>query len=98
MANICTNLLYCTSESKKNKERIKQFITDTFEVFTEEVNEEFMEFDFGSKWAFPHKEMKKFTEALKHDKSLYIRCLSYEFGCDYVEYMRYKNGKWNSTI
>ncbi len=48
-----------------------------------------MEFDFGSKWAFPYKEMERLTNELKEDRTLFIRCLSYEFGCDYVDLLRY---------
>lgn len=100
MANICTNMFFCSSESKNVLKQVEEYLQKTFDTYHLEVDEDgnFLEAEFNSKWSFPMGEMKKLTTNLKEDENLYMRCLSYEFGCDYVEYMIFENGEWNSNI
>ncbi|MGY0427171.1 MAG: hypothetical protein ACWIPI_10165 [Polaribacter sp.] len=98
MANICTNIFFCSSESKNVLQQIEEYLQETFDTYHLEVDNNFLEAEFNSKWSFPMKEMEKLTTNLKEDEDLYMRCLSYEFGCDYVEYMIFEKGEWNSNI
>ena len=47
------------------------------------------EIEFESRWTFPKKEMEKLTNELPEGNDLYIRVLSYEFGCEYVGFNIY---------
>jgi hypothetical protein len=52
------------------------------------------EIEFDSRWVFPQKEMEALTKGLPEENDLFIRVLSYEFGCDYVGYNIYASGEW----
>lgn len=110
MANPCTNLFYASVKEDnitEFHEKIYQIIYDFLQekLTVTNVNEDecFLELEFDSKWSFPNEIMNALTNKIEQEfsvlyKQLYIRCLSYEFGCDYVEYMIFENGEWNSII
>lgn len=98
MANICTNMCYCSTENQANLEQIEKYMQDTFEVWNIDGDDDFIEIEFGSRWSFPADEMETLTQRLQADNTLYIRCLSYEFGCDYVDYMIFENSEWHSQV
>ena len=45
-----------------------------------------VESQFDSKWSFPEEEMKELFNGLPNKDEIYMRCLSVEYGCRYVEY------------
>jgi len=98
MANICTNKLYLSTKDKQLCDNLIESIIDSFyscdvqpfdngEVYTCEI-------EFESRWTFPKKEMEKLTNELPEGNDLYIRVLSYEFGCEYVGFNIYTDGEW----
>jgi hypothetical protein len=101
MANICTNRLYLSTRDKDLRNRLKQSIRQSFrcdsvlywdgEVFDCEI-------EFDSRWTFPHSEMEELTKDLPEGNGLYIRVLSYEFGCEYVGFNVYANGEWHDKL
>ncbi|MDR0231608.1 MAG: hypothetical protein LBI82_05755 [Dysgonamonadaceae bacterium] len=98
MPNTCTNMLYLSTKDKGLCDRLTESIVDSFyscdvqpvdngDVFT-------CEMEFDSRWTFPHKEMEELTSGLPEGNDLYIRVLSYEFGCEYVGFNIYTGGEW----
>ncbi len=100
MANICDNMLYLSTSSKENYSKLVERIQKGFECYnvSELTENESCEIDFESKWTFPHKEFKKLTDEIGQDDSLYIRVLSYEFGCEYVGFNIYRDGEWTNKL
>jgi hypothetical protein len=101
MANICTNKLYLSTENKDLRDALMQSIRQSFrcdsvlydngEVFNCEI-------EFDSRWTFPQKEMEELTKGLPDGNDLYIRVLSYEFGCEYVGFNIYADGEWHDKF
>ena len=98
MANICTNKLFLSTKDEQLRDNLIESITNVFycsdvqpvenaEVFT-------CEMEFDSNWTFPHQKMEELTNELPQGNDLYIRVLSYEFGCEYVGFNIYTNGEW----
>lgn len=83
MANICNNIMYVSSDSEDNI----QTVLDFFKDWDADIDENDSEIDiyFDSKWTFPLKEMNKLYELIPNKEDIYMRCLSYEFGCLYHE-------------
>jgi hypothetical protein len=101
MANICTNRLYLFTKDKDLRDRLMHSIRQIFrcdsvmydngEIFDCEI-------EFDSRWIFPQKEMEELTKDLPKENDLYIRVLSYEFGCEYVGFNIYANGEWRNKF
>lgn len=102
MANICDNKLYLSTENETTYNSLVENIENQFECIgkseRKEEGEYECEIDFESKWTFPHKIFEEITDAIGEDDSLYIRVLSYEFGCDYVGYNIYSDNEWADKI
>jgi hypothetical protein len=98
MANICTNLLYLSTSDNELGKNIVDSIRDSFDCSDGQIhdskNEYECEMEFESKWTFPDKYMEELTENLSKESNLYIRVLSYEFGCEYVGFNIYAGGEW----
>ena len=96
MANICENRLFLSTENKKNYKFLVGKIEKLFECYniSEHEGDKSCEIDFESRWTFPDKIFQELTDEIGLDDSLYIRVLSYEFGCDYVGYNAYQNNEW----
>lgn len=56
------------------------------------------EIEFDSHWTFPYREMEELTKDLPEGNDLYIRILSYEFGCEYVGFNIYADGEWRDKF
>lgn len=110
MANICTNMFYATVKVEETTERheklyekINDFLEENVNVTHIDGDNCFTEIDFESYWEFPLKEMEKLTTQIQKEypqeyENLYMRCLSYEFGCEYVSYHIFQNGKWEVKL
>ena len=101
MANICTNLLYLSTGNKELGKSIVNSLRESFECSDGETRYEDnfdCKMEFYSRWIFPQKEMEELTKDLPEDNDLYIRVLSFEFGCEYVGYNVYAGGGWHDKL
>lgn len=97
MANICSNNFYVTADNKDTIQQVK----DKFEtLFVDKligdlswVDDYFLEGYFDSKWVFPMSLFKDLFNDVDDD-TLYMRCLSEEYGCGYVAMNIYCDGDW----
>jgi hypothetical protein len=78
-------------ESVRQSFRCDSVLYDNGEVFECEI-------EFDSRWTFPHREMEELTKDLPEGNGLYIRVLSYEFGCEYVGFNIYADGEWHDKF
>lgn len=96
MANICSNKFYIFADSKEIIEKIKDKFTKildtTLEGCIDYCDENIIEGYFDSKWDFPENVFKDFFEEF-NDNSIYMRCLSEEYGNELVS-MNIYDGKW----
>ena len=97
MANICTNLFFCSTENKENLKTVENYMTDTFGEgwYCYCSDEQMVEGEFESKWSFPENFFERITAELSHAKTLYMRILSYEFGNEYASFRVYRDGEWD---
>ena len=100
MANICENRLFLSTENEKNYKFLVEKIEEQLACYdVSEVEEgKSCEINFESHWTFPNKIFEEITNGIGQDGSLYIRVLSYEFGCDYVGYNIYQDNEWTDKI
>jgi len=97
MANICSNDFYAFSEKKENIKTIERFLIDTFEGDVDSDDESVTAY-FDSKWTFPEELMNKLFEILPDKSDIYMRCLSVEYGCDYVAYHKCEENGWYNAL
>lgn len=108
MANICDNRFYfrCEHNADKYINEFKRLQDNAYGVFEFEV----LDFDddycsiegfFESKWNFPMEDFESIFINTTSDNpnecyldECYFRCLSEEYGCDYVAMNIYSNGSW----
>lgn len=96
MANICDNKFYIYSEN--NIEEISKKLNILFEenLYDGEItyeDQDIIEGWFESAWAFPDDLFKNFFDEFKDD-SIYMRCLSEEYGCNYIAMNVYCDRSW----
>lgn len=98
MANICNNNFFFCCENNCNKyikifEKLKDQLFDFyFEILDFDDNFCSIEGDFESKWTFPSDVFESLD--FKEDDNCYFRCLSEEYGCEYVAMNIFKDGEW----
>jgi hypothetical protein len=99
MANICDNkfYIYCDSESviEKIVEKLDTLFEDTLDGEISYATENAIEGYFDSRWAFPEDIFNDFFKEFDDD-SLYMRCLSEEYGCGLVSMNIYVDGQWKN--
>lgn len=99
MANICDNkfYIYCDSESviEKIVEKLDTLFEDTLDGEISYTTENAIEGYFDSRWAFPEDIFDNFFKEFDDD-SLYMRCLSEEYGCGLVSMNIYVDGQWKN--
>lgn len=97
MANICTNMFFCTTENANNYKRVLDFLEENFEVdfINEDDDSTYFESEFDSKWSFPEEEFDTLMKSLTEDETLYIRILSHELCSGYASFRIYESGSWN---
>lgn len=96
MANICSNKFYIYSEN--SIEEISKKLTTLFEenLYDGEItyeDQDIIEGWFESAWGFPDALFKDFFDEFEDD-SIYMRCLSEEYGCNYVAMNIYRDRYW----
>jgi len=102
MANICDNKFFfsCKNNFPKYKKFFEEVIFEEENGNGEVIDEQndgnnhhggSIEGWFESRWNFP---IEWFKSIFKEDDECYFRCLSEEYGCDYVAMNIYSNGSW----
>lgn len=97
MANVCDNKFLVSCEDENIVEQISKklgelFAKDLFGEITYE-DERIIEGYFESRWRFPDDIFDNFFEEFKDD-TIYMRCLSEEYGMDLVSMNVYSEGSW----
>lgn len=85
MANICDNTFYAISNNEHNIGYIHNFFEEKcpyYDLGFKEYNE--IEIYFESKWTFPEEFMQELIEGIPDKEDIYMRCLSVEYGDEYV--------------
>jgi hypothetical protein len=98
MANICDNTFFAHSECEENLKHIYEFIGEHFDSDLEYYDGTIVEGYFTSRWVFPEELMKDMFEAMPNKEDIYMRCLSVEYGCDYVAYHKCDENGWYSVV
>ena len=97
MANICNNKLLISCENEKVMEQISNKLEKLFEDELEgEITYEdgmIIEGWFDSRWNFPDEIFDNFFTEFADD-TIYMRCLSEEYGCGLVSMYVYSDGSW----
>ena len=97
MANICDNKFYifCEDEGVLNDiiEKLENTFGDQLDGEISYSDENMIEGYFDSKWCFPDQIFDDFFNEFDDD-SIYMRCLSEEYGCGLVSMNIYTNGQW----
>ena len=97
MANICDNKFLISCEDEKIVEQISNKLEILFENELEgEItyeDEMIIEGWFDSRWDFPDEIFDNFFTEFA-DNTIYMRCLSEEYGCGLVSMNVYSEGSW----
>lgn len=85
MSNICYNEFYCSSDNKENIDYVEHFLetkldADIYDIYSDSLNA-----TFDSRWTFPEHLMEELYEGVPDKETIYMRCLSVEYGCLYHE-------------
>lgn len=97
MANICSNKFLISCEDENT---IKQISNKLEKLFEDELNGEItyeneivIEGRFDSSWRFPDEIFNDFFGEFE-DSTIYMRCLSEEYGCELVSMNVYSEDSW----
>lgn len=97
MANICNNKFFVTVDDEETAEIIEDKLN---KLFTEKLDGEVtycelgvIEGYFDSKWSFPEYLFNDFFDEF-NDDTIYMRCLSEEYGMGLVSMNIYRNKIW----
>ena len=97
MANICDNKFLISCEDEEVLELISNKLEKLFENELDGgityVDEGVIEGYFDSKWTFPDEIFDDFFTEFADD-TIYMRCLSEEYGCGLVSMNVYSEGSW----
>ena len=97
MANICENKFLIACDNEEILEKISNKLEELFnDVLDGEITYEdnmIIEGFFDSRWCFPDEAFNNFFTEFEDD-SIYMRCLSEEYGCQYVAMNVYKDSSW----
>ena len=98
MANICDNKFYISFGNEENAELINDKLEDLFEnhLYDGDItyaDESVIEGWFESRWSFPEDIFEHFFDDIDDDE-IYFRCLSEEYGLNYVAMNIYDRGDW----
>lgn len=97
MANICENkfLIACDDEEvmEKINNKLEELFSNTLDGEIVYEGNTVIEGFFDSRWCFPDEIFDDFFDEFEDD-SIYMRCLSEEYGCEYVAMNIYRDGEW----
>ena len=99
MANICYNEFWIFGENEDTLNKVNNKFNKLFEesLYGEitYVDEGVIEGYFDSKWTFPIHLFENFFDEFDDD-TLYMRCLSTEWGCHYIALNIYEDKVWKN--
>lgn len=98
MANICNNEFYLTSDDSANIKYAEEWFENSdLDCYIEIIDDNCIEGNFSSRWAFPEELMQEFVDGIPNKEDIYIRVMSIEYGCYYHEMMIYDGEEWLSV-
>jgi hypothetical protein len=98
MANICNNEFYACSDDPENMKYITSFFEKNFDIYNVwDQNDNYMNLNFESKWAFPQDIMDELAEGIPNKENIFMRCLSVEYGNLYHELLINDGYNWKSV-
>ena len=98
MANICNNEFYLTSDDSANIKYAEEWFGNSdLDCHIEIIDDNCIEGNFSSRWAFPEELMQEFVDGIPNKEDIYIRVMSIEYGCYYHEMMIYDGEEWLSV-
>lgn len=97
MANICSNTFYCFSEDPNNIKVVKEFLKKELDADVEDDTETIDAY-FDSRWDFPEKTMNELYNLIPNKDDIYMRCLSTEYGNDYIGYHKCEKEGWYDAL
>lgn len=99
MANICSNDFYISFEDenvgKLIEAKLEKLFTDTLSGDITYIDEGCIEGYFDSRWTFPAQIFQDFFDEFE-DETIYMRCLSEEYGMGLVSMNIYSDGHWRT--
>lgn len=95
MSNICENTIKVFTEDSNNKTYIQKFIKDNFHSDLEEVDSNFLEGYFDSRWTFPEELMNDLYNGLPNKEDIDITVLSVEWGTYYCAFHTCDSTGWD---
>ena len=96
MANVCYNEFLISCEDSEIINKIENKLTELFASIDIDIwycEDGYIEGSFESRWNFPMNLFSDFFNEFKDD-TIYMRCLSTEWSCNYVAMNVYTDGKW----
>lgn len=96
MANICYNEFLISCEDPEIINKIENKLTELFASIDIDIwycEDDTIEGSFESRWAFPMNLFLDFFDEFK-DNTIYMRCLSTEWSCNYVAMNVYTDNEW----
>ena len=97
MANICENkfYIYCSEENtEKISNKLEELFSNTLNGEITYEDESIIEGYFDSRWCFPDEIFDNFFDEFAEEETIYMRCLSEEYGNDLVSMNVYSDGSW----
>lgn len=100
MANICNNEFYAYSDNPENIKYIQDWFVNEYTNYIEieTTSDTTVDGWFESRWTFPEEQMNQLYEGLPDKEDIYMRCLSVEYGNDYVDYHKCEEDGWYQVI
>lgn len=99
MANICYNEFWIFGENEDTLNKVNSKLNKLFEESLDGtityVDEGVIEGYFDSKWTFPTHLFENLFDEFDDD-TLYMRCLSTEWGCHYIALNIYEDKVWKN--
>ena len=97
MANICDNKFFISCDNEDILDKISDKLDKLFQTNLDgEISwqgETSIEGYFDSRWAFPDHLFENFFDEFD-DETIYMRCLSEEYGCGLVSMNIYEDKAW----
>lgn len=99
MANICSNEFLISCEDPEIcdliEAKLEKFFTDKLDGEVTYNDDGIIEGYFDSRWSFPDDLFDDFFDEFDDD-TIYMRCLSVEYGCCYIALNQYQHGEWST--
>lgn len=98
MANYATNQFFASTENEQDLDKIEAFLDENFGECFIERHDDVLDAQFSSRWVYPEELMNELVASLEAKDKIYIRVLTFEFGCEYVSFRTFSQGTWNIKL